>query len=95
MPAAVRLGDICTGHGCFPSRPNIGASPDTFTENLGSHRVSDPWASHCCGPPCHGGSQASGSPNVFVNELAFARIGDSISCGSANATGAITVFINE
>ena len=90
--AAVRLGDQCTGHGCFPPRANISASGNVFINSIGAHRVGDGWAVHCCGPSCHAGSQATGSSTVFVNGIALARIGDSISCGSTNAQGSPNVF---
>lgn len=92
MPAAVRLGDTCTGHGCFPSRANVAASPDVFLNGLGWHRVGDAWASHCCGPDCHGGALAAGSATVFVNGRAAGRIGDPVSCGSSCATGSPNVY---
>ena len=96
MPAAHRHTDICTGHGCWPPRPNIQGSVNVFINNLGSHRVGDTWAVHCCPPipECHGSSQGSGSPNVFVNGRAHARVGDAVACGSRNATGSHNVFIN-
>lgn len=94
MPAAVRFGDICTGHGCWPPRPNDQASEDVFINNLGAHRVGDHWETHCCGPACHDSNQAEGSPNVFVNGQPLARIGDPIACGSANAQGSPNVFAN-
>lgn len=94
MPAVVRLEDTCTGHGCYPSRPNASASPNVFVNNRGAHRVGDAWQSHCCGPACHGSNQASGSPTVFVNGCALARVGDAVACGSANATGSPDVFAN-
>ena len=90
MPSAVRLGDVCTGHGPCNPRPNVGASPNVFINNLGSHRVGDPWARHCR----HTSSQGSGSPNVFVNGISMARVGDSVVCGSANASGSPNVFAN-
>jgi uncharacterized Zn-binding protein involved in type VI secretion len=95
MPAAVRLTDICTGHGCFPSRPNAVASPNVFVNSLGSHRVGDLWEEHGCAV-CkdHDTVQDSGSPNVFVNGMAHARIGDALACGSSNETGSGNVFIN-
>ena len=92
MPAVHRLGDLCTGHGCFPPRPNIAASGDVFTNGIGVHRVGDGWAVHCCFLACHGGSQAAGSGTVFVNGKAMARIGDAVSCGSAAGTGSGNVF---
>ncbi len=94
MPAVVRYGDLCTGHGCWGSRPNDSASGDVFANDLGTHRVGDHWKTHCC-DTCHDGSQSSGSPNVFVNGKPFARVGDSISCGSSNQTGSPNVFANS
>lgn len=93
MPAAHRLGDICTGHGCFPPRSNAGASPDVLVNGIPLHRQTDPWETHCCGPPCHAGSLAAGSSTVFANNLQAARIGDPVDCGSAAATGSPDVFI--
>lgn len=87
-----RLGDICTGHGCYGSRPNAGASGNVFANSIGVHRVGDPWKTHCCGPSCHGATQASGSGTVFANGLPVARIGDTVSCGSRNQTGSGNVF---
>lgn len=92
MPAAHRHRDVCTGHGCWGSRPNAEASADVFVNGLGWHRVGDGWESHCCGPACHGGSLAAGSPTVFVNGRAAGRIGDPVSCGSSCATGSPDVF---
>ena len=91
MLAAVRLGDICTGHGCFPPRPNIQASGDVFINGRGAHRQGDEWDSHCCGS-CHGGRLAAGSSSVFVNGRPLGRIGDPVDCGSAVATGSPNVF---
>ena len=93
MPAAHRHRDICTGHGCWPPRPNATASPDVFVNGLGQHRLTDSWLVHCCGG-CHAGVAATGSPNVFVNGLNACRIGDAVSCGSFMATGSPDVFIN-
>ncbi len=90
--SVVRLGDTCSGHGCYPSRANVSASTDVFVNGLGAHRVGDAWDTHCCGVPCHDSSQASGSSTVFVNGKALARVGDSIACGSSNATGSSNVF---
>lgn len=95
MPAASRLNDPCTGHGCFPPRNNASASSDVLVNGKGVHREGDDWAVHCCGPSCHGGKTAQGSPNVFVNGKAKARIGDAVDCGSAIAAGSSNVFLNE
>lgn len=91
--AVVRLGDICTGHGCFSPRPNIEASKTVSLNSLPMHRVGDKWAPHCC-VSCHGGVAAQGSPNVIIEGRAVCRTGDAISCGSKMATGSSNVFIN-
>lgn len=94
MPASVRLADVCTGHGCFPSRPNDQGSPNVFVNDRPVHRLGDHWVTHCCPPPCHDGVASSGSPNVFANDKARCRIGDAVSCGSSMATGSPNVFVN-
>lgn len=91
MPSAVRLGDICTGHGKSGPRPNISASDNVKINGKGAHRVGDLWGPH----KGHVVSfQETGSPNVYVNGIAIARVGDYIACGSRNAQGSNTVFIN-
>lgn len=86
MPAA-RLGDQCTGHSCFPPRPNVQASPDVRVNGRGWHRVGDAWAVHCCGLSCHGSALASGSQSVRANGIFVGRITDPVACGSAVMTG--------
>ena len=95
MPGAVRLGDVCTGHDGYPSRPNTSASTNVYINNIGAHRVQDSWASHCKGPPCHGSSLAAGSPNVYVNGRKLGRIGDAVACGSRCSTGSSDVLVND
>ena len=92
MPAVTRLGDACTGHGCFPGRPSSSASGDVFVNGIAVHRQGDSWSSHCCGPSCHGGALALGSGTVFVNGKMIGRIGDPVDCGSAVAVGSGNVF---
>jgi uncharacterized Zn-binding protein involved in type VI secretion len=94
MPPVVRLGDMSTGHSCWPAIANDEASTNVFANNLGVHRVGDTQLSHCCGPVCHVGTQITGSPNVFANNKAVARIGDNYSCGDHDAEGSPNVFAN-
>ncbi len=58
--------DLTAGH-CYNPTIIISASPNVFTNNISTVRVGDPIMVHCCGPSCHGGNVAAGSPNVFVN----------------------------
>lgn len=92
-PPAHRKGDICTGHGCYPPRPNAQGSPNVFINGIPAHRQSDTWQAHCCGPPCHGSTAAAGSSTVFTNGLQQTRIGDPVACGSNMLTGSPDVFI--
>lgn len=92
MPAVTRLGDVCTGHACYPSRPSTTASPDVYVNGIAVHRHRDLWSTHCCGADCHGGALARGSLTVFVNDRMIGRIGDPVNCGSAVAQGSDDVF---
>ena len=92
MPAATRLGDVCTGHDCFPPRLSIEASDNVFINGIGAHRIEDAWETHCCTIICHDAVAAEGSSTVFINGKAAVRIGDMISCGSVSAQGSPSVF---
>lgn len=93
MAAIHRLGDSGSGHGCFPPRPNSGASPDVYVNGIAVHRQGDGWPPHTCGKCSpHGGSLASGSSTVYVNGKQCGRIGDPVDCGSVAAAGSNNVF---
>lgn len=95
MPAAVRLGDATTGHGCWPPTVLASGSSNVLINNTPAVRAGvDSIIPHCCTPGCHGGSQSSGSPNVITNGNAQARVGDSIGCGDSNAVGSPNVIVN-
>ena len=92
MPAAIRQGDTCSGHECFPPRANTSWSADVYVNGLGWHREGDGWESHCCGDSCHAGTLSKGSGSVYVNGKAAGRLGDPISCGSAVTKGSGSVY---
>lgn len=93
MSAAVaRLGDMSSGHGPYPPRPNITASPNVFANMLPVHRQGDQWAVHCGPKHCHPGILASGSPTVFANGQQVGRINDPVACGDVVASGSPNVF---
>lgn len=94
-PASVRYNDRCSGHDCWPPRPNNQGSPTVFVNDRPVHRLTDSYEPHCCGIPCHGGVAAEGSPNVFCEDLPKGRVGDAVSCGSVMAEGSPDVFIND
>lgn len=92
MPPASRLGDECTGHGCFPPRPSIEGSPDVYINGKPALRKDDAYAVHSC-KSSHGGKVANGSGSVYINGKPAARIGDPIDCGSNVAQGSPNVII--
>ena len=95
MPPAHRaLVDVCTGHGCFPSRKTTAGSPNVFINAKPAHRVGDPYQTHGCGVCTpHGGVGAAGSGSVFTNGIPQRRVGDAVSCGGAAASGSGDVFV--
>ncbi|MQX37877.1 PAAR domain-containing protein [Roseospira navarrensis] len=97
MPAVTRLGDVCTGHGCWPPRPSSEASPNVYANGIAVHREGDAWAAHTCPaiPETHASALASGSPTVFANSRELGRIGDPVACGSSVAEGSPDVFAGD
>jgi uncharacterized Zn-binding protein involved in type VI secretion len=92
MPVA-RLADICTGHHCYPPRPNVQGSENVFVNSRPHHRLGDAWAAHCCpGKGCHGSVTCTGSSTVFINSIPAARVGDLVCCSSSIMTGSFNVF---
>lgn len=92
MPGVARLEDKCTGHGCWPPRPNNEASSNVFVNGIGAHREGDSYEVHCCDGNCHDSVLASGSSSVYVNGKQLGRIGDLVACGSTVAEGSGSVF---
>lgn len=92
IPPVTRKTDVCTGHGCFPSRPSVQGSPNVFVNGLKAHRQGDAWTTHCCMGSCHSSILALGSSTVFVNRRQLGRVGDPVACGSLVATGSPNVF---
>ena len=91
MPSVTRLGDMASGHGCWPEHPSIEASPNVFVNGIPVVRVGDAYQPHTC-ETTHGGNLAAGSSSVFVNGMAIGRVGDPVSCGSTVIEGSPNVF---
>jgi uncharacterized Zn-binding protein involved in type VI secretion len=88
-----RLFDLCTGHGCWPPRPNVQGSENVFVNSRPHHRLDDAWMVHCCPTGgCHPSTTCSGSTTVFVNSLPAARVGDVVCCTSFIMTRVIKCF---
>ena len=95
MPAACRLGDSSTGHGCFPpTTVNGGVASKTSIQGAMAAFIGSTHPPHSCGTTVHAGrSISSGSGKTFIEGSPAARIGDSISCGDAMGQGASKTFI--
>ena len=99
MPAICRKGDsLSTGHICTGTTTLDTPGQSTVRANsILIARVGDPTVSHPFPPlpPCapHVANVNAGSPNVFVEGLAVARIGDSADSGNMTS-GSGNVFAN-
>jgi uncharacterized Zn-binding protein involved in type VI secretion len=93
---ACRVGDMCSGHGCYPPRPAVEGSDDVFINDRSAHREGDEWATHHCPHhDDHSGSLVKGSSTVRINGRGAGRIGDRVSCGSVAVTGSHNVLIGD
>ena len=96
MPAVTRIGDVTTGHGCFPPTTIISsASPSEFVDGLAIARVGDRILPHTCGKNTHDGVVAAGSTSYQSDGVAVAFIGAPISCGDFCGTGSPTMEVSE
>ena len=99
MPAVSRKGDsLSTGHICASTTTLDTPGQGTcFANSILIASVSDPTVPHPNppAPPCpdHVANVNAGSPNVYVEGLAVARIGDSTDAG-AMTSGSGNVFAN-
>lgn len=102
MPAVVRKGDSCSGHGGWPSRQSTSGSPNVLFNGIPAVRSGDSWANHCKWISttdggywsCHSGTTTTGSSKVLVNGKPLMRVGDSVNCGSRASQGSPNVFSN-
>ena len=99
MPAVSRKGDsLTTGHVCASTTTLDTPGQGTcFANSILIARVSGPTVPHPNPPaplcPNHVANVNAGSPNVFVEGLKVARIGDSADAG-AMTSGSGNVFAN-
>lgn len=89
MPPVTRKGDLCTGHGCWPSRPSAEGDNRFMISGAPAHCQGHAWHPHTCPtiPETHASVLASGSSRFFVDGRQLGRIGDPVACGSSVASG--------
>ena len=99
MPAVSRKGDsLSTGHICASTTTlDTPGQSTVFANSILVARIGDPTVPHPNPPaplcPNHVANVNAGSPNVFVEGLKVARIGDSADAG-AMTSGSGNVFAN-
>lgn len=99
MPAVVRLGDVSTGHGCFPPTNLVTTAATKSYINgilVGLQDEASQFSAHACGNTTHQQVTryiSSGSLKSFIEGKPVARIGDNISCGDACAQGSHNSFL--
>lgn len=99
MPSVSRLGDLSTGHGCFPPTAMV-ATPvsKTFFNGILAGVVDSgcQFATHSCGITTHSQAErfvSSGASKTIIEGKPAARIGDNIGDGDAIAQGSANSFI--
>jgi len=96
MPEVCLLGDVCTGHGGFPSRANVQGDDYLTVNGRPVHCVGHAWATHCDSTPsCHSSALAGGSDYLSVNGNQVGRVGDPVACGSSVATGDSYLMVED
>lgn len=91
---AARVGDMQSGHDCFPPTNAILGSPNVKINGMPAMLVGGQYAPHCCPKKgCHPVIQSTGSGTVKINGRPAARLGDSVACGAATISGSGNVLI--
>lgn len=99
MTAIARLGDISTGHGCFPPTEMV-TTPikKTYINGVlaGAADPSCQFEAHTCGTVTHTRAERYPLPKsgtkTFIEGYPIAVIGSDIACGDAIAQGSPTTF---
>ncbi len=99
MPAISRLGDMSTGHGCFPPTAMVQTPiTKTFFNGIiaGVKDSACQFETHSCGIVVHTQEERfviSGASKTYIEGIQAARIADDIGDGDAIAEGSPNSFI--
>lgn len=92
MKPVTRIGDIHSGHECFPPTQCSSSSTDVFANKKGVMRVGDSFAPHGCPIP-HSVIASTGYGKVLVNGKPCVRISSSTGCGATVVAGSPNVLL--
>ena len=91
---ACRLGDIHSGHGCFPPTKSVTGSNNVIINGKFALRVGDKFIPHGCPSVSpHAVIAGKGSSTVFINGQPSMRVGDKTACGASMIIGSGNVLI--
>lgn len=91
---ATRVGDMHSGHACFPPTNAIKGCTTVKVNGMPLMNVGGMYVQHCCPVPgCHPVVQATGSGTVIANGTPATRIGDKTACGATVVSGSGNVLI--
>lgn len=91
---AARVGDMHSGHSCFPPTNAINGSPNVKINGMQAMKVGGQYQQHCCPKKgCHPVVQSSGSGTVMINGVPASRLGDMTGCGAVTISGSGNVLI--
>lgn len=92
MKPVTRIGDIHSGHSCFPPTPGASGSPNVNANGRSVMRVGDPFVPHGCPKP-HGVVAATGYGKVITNGRPTVRISSKTACGATVVAGSPNVLL--
>lgn len=99
MAALVKLGDMSTGHDCFPPTPMVKTPvKKTYINGLlaGVADKECQFAAHTCGNTTHPQTDRYPLPNpkykTFIEGFPIAVVGSDLYCGDAIAEGSSNTF---
>ena len=99
MPAVARIGDLSTGHGCFPPSPMKTTLVKKTYINGKLPGVVDPecqFESHTCVLITHSQAErypTNGTSKTKIEGYYIARIADDLACGDVIGQGSFNTFI--
>lgn len=92
MKMAAKVGDIQSGHACYPPTPAISGVPSVLINGVPALTVGSNFVPHACSKP-HAVKLGTGSSNVIIGGKPAGRLGDRTACGGIVITGSANVLI--
>ena len=92
MKPVTRVGDIHSGHQCFPPTKGSSGSPNVFANGRAVMRLGDNFKPHGCPKP-HSVIASTGYGKVLVNGKAIVRVSSKTACTATVVMGSPNVVV--